>query len=118
MAAVKAPSKKVRRIRRSERETAYLPVLVKGLQTGKKGFEEETRTTVVSLYGAKITLCARVKANARIQVTNLITRRGTECRVIRVETKPGGRFEVAIEFTEPSPQFWSNVESEPQQGCG
>jgi len=91
-------------------------VSVRGLENGGQSFEEETRTLVISPYGAKITLRACLKANEKIFLTNLGTRQEQECRVVRIEKKPGGRSEVALEFTRPSPQFWGNWNSKPKQG--
>lgn len=105
-----------RRIRRSERVTAYLPVSVRGVEDGGQSFEEETRTIVISPYGAKITLRARVQTKGKIALTNLGTQQELECRVVRIERKPGGRSEVALEFSLPAPQFWSNWNSKSRQG--
>lgn len=104
-----------RRIRRSERVTAYLPVSVRGVEDGHKSFEEETRTILISPYGAKITLRARVKVKGRISLRNAATREEQECRVVRIERKPGGRSEVALEFDRPSPHFWSNSNGESKE---
>ncbi len=69
---------------------------------------------VISPYGAKITLLARVQVKERIWLRNLATQQEQECRVVRIERKPGDRSEVALEFTCPSPQFWSNGSSTPR----
>ncbi len=115
MASLSESSARKRRIRRSERAIAYLPVWVRGMEDGHKSFEEETRTILISPYGAKITLRARVKVKGRISLTNVATQEQQECRVVRVERKPGGRSEVALEFSRPSPQFWSNSNGESKE---
>lgn len=97
------------RIRRSERSAAYLPVLVRGLGGDGRSFEEETRTIVLSLYGALISLLTPVELERRIFLTNLATREEQECRVVHIGKKRGERTELAVEFVRPSPGFWRNA---------
>jgi CheY-like chemotaxis protein len=94
--------------RRSQRVVARIRVLVQR-QTDSNGFMSETGQTVdVNAHGALIALAMKVQPNELLVIKNLNTGQERQSRVVRVNmgeeaTEP----QVAVEFTEPSPDFWN-----------
>jgi hypothetical protein len=72
----------------------------------KNPFEEETNTLVVNAHGALILLANPVARGQVLAITNCATRQKLTCRVAYLEPTQGGRTQVGIEFTQPSPGFW------------
>lgn len=83
-----------------------VPILVTGLDTGKKEFEEETRTLVVNAHGALITLMVPIAPGQRVTLVNRVTRQSQDCRVVHVGTLQGGKTQMGVEFVKPTPSFW------------
>lgn len=92
--------------RRSMRVLLSVPILVTGLDTGKKEFEEETRTLVVNAHGALITLMVPIAPGQRVTLVNRVTRQSQDCRVVHVGTLQGGKTQMGVEFVKPTPSFW------------
>ncbi len=71
-----------------------------------KPFEEETQTLVVNAHGALILLGNSLARGKVLTITNKATKEKLACRVAYLGPTQGGRTQVGIEFTEPSPNFW------------
>jgi len=92
--------------RRSMRVLLSVPILVTGLDTGKKEFHEETRTLVVNAHGALITLATPVASGQKITLSNRATKLSQDCRIVYLGTAQAGRTQMGVEFTKPTPTFW------------
>ncbi len=69
-------------------------------------FYEGTHTLVVSAHGALLALAANVVPEQRLVLQNVMSGEEQECRVVFTDKKLAGPTEVAVEFTQPAPQFW------------
>ena len=92
-----------RKPRRSERVILRVPVLVRGLGTDGKPFEEATDTVVVSSHGALMTLASAVHLGQSFMLTNKLTNEELKCSVVFLEPQKGA---VGVEFVRPAPDFW------------
>ena len=93
--------------RRSQRVFVSVPVSVR-TETSLKGvaFKEDTQTYVVNAHGALIALAGRIEQGQTLYIINSATHEEQECRVIHVGQMTGGKAQIGIEFTKPSPAFW------------
>jgi hypothetical protein len=92
--------------RRSERVMLQIPVVVRATGSDGEKLEEETQTSVVNAHGGLIKLQMEVKTGQPMLLINSKTKMQHSCRVVRVETSPGGHSAVAFEFDQPAPHFW------------
>lgn len=91
--------------RRSERVLLDVPVVVQGdIRSGR--FQEETFTVTVSAHGALLMLEASVSLGQRISLTNPQNCSEREARVAYKGPVHAGLAQVAVEFTNPAPEFW------------
>lgn len=91
--------------RRSHRVQIAMPVLIRGKRNGQP-FEEKTHTTSVNAHGCMVRLSASVTRSQEVSIINPKTAEELPCTVTYIGQRDGGRTEVGIEFTEPSPVFW------------
>ena len=93
--------------RRSQRVLLSLPVMVR-TEDGPGGahFKEETQTLVVNAHGALIALAGLVEKGQALYLTNHRTNEEKQCRVTYVGPITGGKAQIGVEFTKPSPDFW------------
>lgn len=91
--------------RRSHRVQIAMPVLIRG-KKGSQGFEEKTHTTSVNAHGCMVRLSTPVTRSQEISIVNPKTAEELPCTVSFIGQRDGGRIEVGVEFTEPSPVFW------------
>jgi hypothetical protein len=76
---------------------------------------ETAQSWIVNAHGGLIV--GSTIANAHeIIVMNPRTQMSRRCKVVRVESLQDGRFLIAFEFYQPSPEFWG-VESPPSDWC-
>jgi len=92
--------------RRSQRVLLRIPIAVIASGPDKKMAREQTHTLVVNAHGALINLELPVRVGQVIILQNPETCEEQSCRVIRVNSIPGGKPEVGIEFLKPAPHFW------------
>ena len=83
-----------------------VPILVTGKSVKQEDFSEETRTLVVNAHGALIALATHVSAGQIITVYNKATRQTPSCRIVYLGNAQGGKTQMGVEFTKPSPAFW------------
>ena len=93
--------------RRSSRVTLRVPLQIYEPGTDKRSLLEESYSVKVSLWGGLITLKSAIKQGQGLAVTNQATGETKEARVVYLKGMHLGRRLVAIEFLEPSPEFWS-----------
>jgi hypothetical protein len=91
--------------RRSGRLTLDFAVEVYGQGRSGSIFREETRTLVVSAYGALLSLAADVQLEQVIVLT-CGNRQEMRCRVVHREEMANGKGHVGIAFLTYSPRFW------------
>jgi hypothetical protein len=93
--------------RRSERVLLDVPLVIQGVSEGKRPFREETFTVTVSAHGALVMMESKVVPGQRIVLMNPKNWEEQEARVAYVGPDRAGLAQVGVEFTRPSPQFWS-----------
>jgi len=94
-------------LRRSQRVILSLAVVVRTEDVPRDAsFEEETRTLVVNLHGALITLASRVKKGQKLRLINSRTHVEQLCRVVYMGSPTDGKAQVGVEFLKPAPDFW------------
>ncbi len=92
--------------RRSSRVTLRVPLQIYEPGTDKRSLLEESYSVKVSLCGGLISLKSAVKKGQGLVVRNQATGETKEARVVYLRSMHLGRRLVAIEFLEPSPEFW------------
>jgi PilZ domain len=91
--------------RRSERFRLRVPLMVCG-QSGRGPFKEETVTISINSHGALLALSTNVALGQKLLLMNPHTWNEVEARVSRLAVLEGKWTEVAVEFAQPTPQFW------------
>ena len=92
--------------RRSQRIDLNVPVVVYPPPNEGPQFYESTQTLVVSAHGALLALTDIVTPKQRLLVQNAESGEQEECRVVSVKKELTGPPKVAVEFTQPAPNFW------------
>ncbi len=93
--------------RRSERLDLCVPVFVYGHASDEEPFYEETKTLQVNAYGGLISMAMGVKRGQRLLLANGVAEKEQECHVVHLGSKHlNKKTNVAIEFTQPAPDFW------------
>ena len=92
--------------RRSQRLLLRVPVEAQRQLTGQERPPEMTETLAVNAHGALILLAPPVEEGDRVSLKNKMTGEELLCSVVYLGLIEGGRLQVGIEFTKPSPQFW------------
>lgn len=92
--------------RRSRRWSFDVPVYVYGHGPGKEPFHEEAHTLNVSDTGALILLSAPVRKGQTLLLTNRMTDREQDCRIVFLGKKLSRTVEAGVAFTESNPEFW------------
>jgi hypothetical protein len=93
--------------RRSQRVVLTMPISIRSEGGSKNAsFEEQTNTLVVNVHGALIALSAKVVVGQMLRMTNVKTKQEQVCRVVSMSPAPGGKPQVGVEFSNPSPDFW------------
>lgn len=93
--------------RRSPRLLHKVTFVVFGECTEKQLFQEEAFTLSINAHGTLIALTAQVALGQRLFLINPKTWNKREGRVVRLGALQGEWTQVAIEFAEPTPEFWA-----------
>ena len=101
-------------LRRSQRVTAQLPVVVVRKSGEKTTFAEPTRAIVLSARGCLVTLSTPVRLGERLILRNVATSEEQECQVVYLGARQGGRAEVGLRLTSARPQFWGLQDPPPE----
>jgi len=91
--------------RRSQRVNIAMPVLVRG-KRGSQPFEEQALTISVSAHGCMVRVATPLARLQEVAIVNVKTAEELPCKVTFLGQKEGGKTEVGVEFSEPSPVFW------------
>lgn len=92
--------------RRSPRSKALIPVFVYGYGAQSEPFHEEAYASVVSENGGLLIMNAKVQPGQPLLITNRATEEERACHVAYVGEREPDQGVVAVEFTEPSANFW------------
>jgi hypothetical protein len=92
--------------RRSQRLFLQVRVILEGQLADQSPFSEETHTIVVNAHGALVEIKIPLNLGQIVSLQNMRTGEKVECAVKLVTPKEARRFNTAIEFTKPNPDFW------------
>ncbi len=93
--------------RRSERLLLDVSLLVRGETPERHPFLEETFTISINAHGGLLVLGTNVTLGQTLTLINIKTRDEIRGKVARFGSQYGGLVQVAIEFLQPAPLFWS-----------
>jgi hypothetical protein len=99
--------------RRSRRWSLDVSVYVYGHGPGKEPFHEEAHTLHVNANGALLLLSVPVKKGQTLLLTNRLTQKEQDCRVVFLGTRRSRTVEAGVEFPQTNPGFW-NLSAEPE----
>jgi hypothetical protein len=92
--------------RRSRRWVLDVSLYVYGHGPGDEPFHEEAHTLIVNANGALLLLSVPVFKGQRLLLTNLLTEREQECRVVFLGTQHSRTVETGVAFPRTNPDFW------------
>jgi|SRR5690348_14150244 len=103
--------------RDSDRQAMAARIRIYGHGQGLGPFFEEDSILNASETGALLLMRAPVVAGQKLLLINEAAERVQECRVVRTSCRESQEFEVAVEFPNPQPQFWSRLgQQDAEQG--
>src|SRR5947208_16907895 len=91
--------------RRSQRVLMQVGIRVLGKDAQGKDFEEMTETLAINAHGALLLLNGRVISGAVIRMKHNKTEEEQECQVSFLGSVRGGKAEIGVEFSSPSPRL-------------
>jgi hypothetical protein len=92
--------------RRSRRRSLDIPVYVYGHDLNTEPFHEEAHTLQVNANGALLLLSVPVKKGQQLLLTNTLTEKEQDCRVVFLGTKRTRTVETGVAFPLTNPGFW------------
>jgi hypothetical protein len=92
--------------RRCRRVTLDFSVYVYGHDPGKDPFHEEAHTLNVSASGALLLLSVPVRKGQTLLLTNQLTQKEQDCRVIYLGARHSRTVEAGVAFPQANPDFW------------
>jgi hypothetical protein len=92
--------------RRSQRLFLQVRVVVEGRLANNSPFSEETQTIVVNAHGALVEMKVSLEQGQIVNLRNVLTSEKSECAIKLVTPSGPGKFNAALEFTNPNPSFW------------
>jgi PilZ domain-containing protein len=95
--------------RESDRQTMAARIRIYGHGQGLSPFFEENSILNASDTGALLLMRAPVVAGQKLLLINEAAEQVQECRVVRTACRESMELEVAVEFPNPQPQFWSRL---------
>jgi hypothetical protein len=100
--------------RKSRRRVFDAAVYVYGHGPGKEPFHEEAHTLNVSANGALLLLSVPVQKGQTLLLTNELTQKEQNCRVVYLGTRHTRTVETGVAFPQTNPTFWQ-VHPPPEQ---
>jgi hypothetical protein len=92
--------------RRSQRLFLQVRVILEGKLANQSPFSEETHTIVINAHGALVEISVPLDQGQVLILQNARTSEKVECTVKLVTPKEARKFNTAVEFTKPNPDFW------------
>ena len=103
--------------RESDRNDMAARIRIYGHGQGLSPFFEENSILNASETGALLLMRAPVVAGQKLLLINEAAEQVQECRVVRTSCRESQELEVAVEFPDPQPQFWSRLgQQDEEQG--
>jgi hypothetical protein len=103
--------------RESDRQAMAAQIRIYGHGQGLSPFFEENSILNASETGALLLMRVPVVAGQKLLLINEAAEQVQECRVVRTSCRASQELEVAVEFPNPQPQFWSRLgPKEKEQG--
>jgi hypothetical protein len=93
--------------RRSRRWAFDIPVCVYGHEPGKEPFHEEAHTLHVNANGALLLLSVPVLNGQTLLLSNTLTQKEQDCRVVFLGTRRSRTVEAGVAFPLTNPGFWN-----------
>jgi hypothetical protein len=93
-------------VRRSSRVPREIPILLFGSDTEGRTFSEETKTVILSRYGAGIVSEYKLSAEQEVVLRRLDINKEAEFRVVGQIGSHGGVYTYGVAFTSENPNFW------------
>lgn len=94
------------RFSRSQQAFLRIPVVLTGRDESGREFREETCTLILLPQGAVIPMRQKVRAGARMTLSNSARQKDVTCDVFGALPGPDGRMLVEVEFPEPQKGMW------------
>jgi hypothetical protein len=95
--------------RRTPRVRVQIPLLVYGYK-GKNPFHEDACTVEVNAHGGLISMRTALRPRQKLLVMNKGSESKERCIVLAVRARQERGFDVVLEFLDPAPQFWQDLE--------
>ena len=92
--------------RRTRRWALDISVYVYGHGPGKEPFHEEAHTLHVNANGALLLLSVPVRKGQTLLLTNMLTQKEQDCRVVFLGTRRSRTVEAGVAFPHTNPGFW------------
>jgi len=92
--------------RRTRRWALDISVYVYGHGPGKEPFHEEAHTLHVNANGALLLLSVPVRKGQKLLLTNMLTQKEQDCRVVFLGTRRSRTVEAGVAFPLTNPGFW------------
>ena len=103
--------------RESDRNDMAARIRIYGHGQGLSPFFEENSILNASETGALLLMRVPVVAGQKLLLINEAAEQVQECRVVRTSCRESQELEVAVEFPDPQPQFWSRLgQQDEEQG--
>ena len=101
--------------RESDRNDMAARIRIYGHGQGLSPFFEENSILNASETGALLLMRAPVVVGQKLLLINEAAEQVQECRVVRTSCRESQELEVAVEFPDPQPQFWSRLEQQDEE---
>ena len=92
--------------RRSRRWAFDISVYVYGHGPGEEPFHEEAHTLHVNANGALLLLSVPVRKGQKLLLTNTLTQKEQDCRIVFLGTRRSRTVEAGVAFPLTNPGFW------------
>jgi hypothetical protein len=92
--------------RRNRRWPLDFSVYVYGHDQGDEPFHEEAHTLNVSAMGALLLLSIPVRKGQTLLLTNQLTQKEQDCRVVYLGARHSRTVEAGVVFPQTNPEFW------------
>jgi len=92
--------------RRSQRVLLQVAILIRTELADGKRVQIQAFTQEINAHGGLLESSVKLSPSLKITLVNPQTQKEIGCRVVRTEGRPESSFAIAIEFDQPSPQFW------------
>src|ERR1700722_1855481 len=92
--------------RKNQRWPLDFSVYVYGHDQGNEPFHEEAHTLNVSAMGALLLLSIPVRKGQTLLLTNHLTQKEQDCRVVYLGARHSRTVEAGVAFPQTNPEFW------------